>query len=53
MSDPELLALTALTQRETAQFEAGFRQYGEMQFSPQTPYSVALHQELVSRGVIK
>lgn len=51
-NDVELAALTALVARETAEFEASARQYGEMQFGPVTPASAALDAELRRRKVI-
>lgn len=53
MTDTELSALATLVARETAQFEAETRQYGEMPWSAVTPASVALDAELRRRGAIK
>jgi hypothetical protein len=52
MSDVELQALATLVARETAQLEASFLQFGEMQSDPVTPASVALENELLRRTLL-
>lgn len=53
MTDIELAALAALVARETAQFEASTKQYGEMPWDPITPAACALDTELRRRGILK
>lgn len=50
--DAELLALAALVNRETAEWQYGCQRYGEAQWDPNTEAKRALYGMLLARGVL-
>lgn len=50
--DAEMLALAALVNHEAATINGDVAKYGEPQFNPRTPASIALYALLEARSVI-